>query len=77
LSVKKELLSPEDARRIEILLNNMGLPVKMEADKDKVIDAIRRDKKREQDIIHFVLLDKIGNAVIKEISVDELEGLID
>jgi 3-dehydroquinate synthase len=73
LSESKGLLSPEDKKRIIALVENMGLPVEMKTDKEKILDAMKRDKKREGDSIHFVLLDGIGKAVIDNISIKELE----
>ena len=45
-------------------------------DRKTVLDAIRKDKKREGDSIHFVLLRELGNAVVDEISIRELEAVI-
>jgi len=75
LSVKKKLLSAGDAERIAKLLENIGLPTEIPADKNKVIEALGKDKKREKDKIHFVLLNGIGSAVLDEISLKELENL--
>lgn len=72
-SESKGLLTAEEKRRIVALIENMGLPVEMGVDKEKVLDAMKRDKKREGDHMHFVLLDGIGKAVIKNISIKELE----
>ena len=73
LSETRGLLSSSDKNRIITLLQNMNLPVEMDADKEKVMDAMKRDKKREGDSIHFVLLDGIGKAVIENITIRELE----
>jgi 3-dehydroquinate synthase len=40
------------------------------------LDAITRDKKREGDRIHFVLLNGLGNAVVEEILIKELEAIL-
>jgi 3-dehydroquinate synthase len=37
------------------------------------LDAVLRDKKREADRIHFVLLEDIGRAVVEEIPIAELK----
>jgi 3-dehydroquinate synthetase len=37
------------------------------------MDALRKDKKRKADRIHFVLLDDIGRAAVEEIEIRELE----
>ena len=73
LSEARGLLSPDDKQRIISLIKNMGLPVEMEADKSEILDAMKRDKKREGDSIHFVLLDGIGKSVIEKITISELE----
>ena len=73
LSETKALLSAEDKIRIISLLQNVGLSVEMKTDKEKVLDAMKRDKKREGDHIHFVLLNGIGRAVIENITIKELE----
>ncbi|MCP4116111.1 MAG: 3-dehydroquinate synthase [Desulfobacteraceae bacterium] len=74
LSVKKGYLSPEDARRIETLLESVNLPTRFSVSGEKVVDAMRRDKKREGDVIHFVLLKGLGKAVVEAISLGELEA---
>jgi 3-dehydroquinate synthase len=54
------------------LLNQYGLPTFTEFDKDKVINVLKMDKKKTKDSINFILLEKIGKAFIKEISIKEL-----
>lgn len=76
LSVRKDLLSRQDAERIKTLLAMLELPVTLDTDKKKMIDAIKRDKKREGDDIDFVLLDRIGNAVLEKISIKEMEEVV-
>ncbi len=77
LSEKKGLLKGKDRIRVETLLQNMGLPTSVRADRKKVLDAIGRDKKRERSEIHFVLLEEIGKAVIQEIPLEDLQAFID
>jgi len=72
LSEKKGTLTREDVKRIEALLSYFKLPVKCESDREAIMDAIRKDKKREGEDIHFVLLDGIGRARIEKITIDEL-----
>ncbi len=73
LSEKRRLLSKEDVKRIENLLKRLNLPVNVPVDKAAVMDALRKDKKRGGDWIHFVLLDGIGNAIVEKIAMGELE----
>ncbi|MEW6528941.1 MAG: 3-dehydroquinate synthase [Candidatus Micrarchaeota archaeon] len=67
LSVAKKMLSEPDEKRLEQILTAFGLPTKMIGDKEALIDAIRKDKKKEHEKINFVLLEKIGKAKITEI----------
>lgn len=73
LSESRGILTHTDKERIIALIKNLGLPFKLTADKQRIMDAMRRDKKREGGSIHFVLLHGIGNAVIENISIKKLE----
>ena len=75
LSVKKGYLSPEEANRIERLLQRLKLPTRLPLDGKRVLDALKKDKKREGEHIHLVFLQGIGNAVVKKIAFSELEAL--
>ncbi|MFH1520744.1 MAG: 3-dehydroquinate synthase [Candidatus Micrarchaeota archaeon] len=74
LSVKKGLLEKNDADRLENLLVQFGLPTKIEG--TKLGDAIRKDKKRFGGKIKMALLEAIGEAVICEIDITEVEAII-
>ncbi|MBW1841363.1 MAG: 3-dehydroquinate synthase [Deltaproteobacteria bacterium] len=76
LSVKRSCLPAGDAERIEKLLAALKLPTRLEVDRKMILDALRKDKKRERDSIHFVLLQGLGNAFVEEISITELEKVI-
>ena len=76
LSTKLGRCSSEDVRRLIELLKLYGLPVIVPVKPADIIDAIRKDKKREDDIIHFVLLRKIGEAETKAISLTDLQSMI-
>ena len=76
LCVKRGHLSVKDAERIESLLQKIGLPVRIQAEKKSVLDALKKDKKREGDRIYFVLLNEIGNAFVDQIPITELEAVI-
>jgi 3-dehydroquinate synthase len=58
--------------RVVGLLNQYGLPTSFEFDKDKVIHVLKMDKKKTKDSINFILLEKIGKAYIKPISIEQL-----
>jgi len=76
LCVKRGHLSAKEAERIESLLQKIGLPVRIQAEKKSVLDALKKDKKRKGDHIYFVLLNKIGKAFVEQIPITELGVVI-
>ena len=44
-----------------------GLPVELPCPEEELEQAMRKDKKAENGIIHFVLIKKIGKVIIKDI----------
>lgn len=76
LSVKKGVLTADEERRLRVLLNNLKLPTYFESETKAVVNAIGKDKKREGNRIHFVLLNGIGSATVEEITLEELEDAI-
>ena len=77
LSAARGLLPAAEADRLEGLLKRLGLPVRIEMDAALINDALRKDKKRQDREIHFVLLDRIGSAHVELIGIGELEEVID
>jgi 3-dehydroquinate synthase len=77
LSLARGLLNAIDITRIESILGFFGLPLTINGDKGPIMDAIRKDKKREGNYIHSILLEGIGRARIERIAISEIEELID
>jgi len=75
LSARRGYLAWEEVQRIEDLLTKLHLPTSPPTDAEAVLEGLRRDKKREGGGIHFVLLRKIGQAVVEEIPLPELEAV--
>ena len=73
-SVTKGLLAPREAERIKKLLQNLELPTRLETPVGQLMNALKKDKKRKGDRIDFVLLRRLGQAVVEEISLKELEA---
>ena len=71
-SLSQKMNGFKDANRVVSLLEKYGLPTFTQFDKDKVINVLKMDKKKTKDSINFILLEKIGKAVIKEISIQQL-----
>ena len=76
ISVNKKLLKKDEYLKIIDLLKKLKLPVSTTIDKQKIIDAMKKDKKREGASINFILLDGIGKTLIESIKVNELEKII-
>ncbi len=76
ISLVKKLISEDAVERIKSLFRALQMPTALEFDRKKVIEAIANDKKREGEKIHFVLLEGIGDSTIREISIGELEALV-
>jgi len=76
LSVKKDLLTADEDKRLRALLNNLKLPTHFGPETEAVVNAIGKDKKREGNWIHFVLLNGIGSATVAKITLAELEDAI-
>lgn len=77
ISTARGMLSTDDTERISRWLEKTGLPVRLPIAPGKLFDAMRRDKKRQGDALHFVLLSGIGQAEIVPMTLDELEGYVD
>ena len=78
LSVQKGLMQKSEAKRLKDVLKRMNLPVDTAGlDKDKALEAMKHDKKREGDSVHFILLEEIGKAQIQGITFDDLKTITD
>ena len=77
LSCAMGLIAKKDVERIETLLAALGLPVAYELETGPVLDALGKDKKREGETIHFVLLEGIGKARTMPVTAGALAGVID
>ncbi len=76
LSANRGHLDPPDVRRLKDLLTHLDLPVALPFDPARIIDAMARDKKRQGEKIHFVLLSAIGTAFVDSISLAELQAVV-
>lgn len=76
ISEKLSGLPVEQTNRLIRLINDYQLPVTMNADKDKVFEIFKLDKKRDKDVIHFVLLEEIGKALTQPVPIAELKQLL-
>ena len=77
LSLHKGLITTQDVKRIESLIQKFGLPTSCHENKNDILDAMAKDKKRSINKIHYILLNNIGNAIIQEITFSELGEIFD
>lgn len=76
LSVQRGHLPAPEAQRIENLLKKLKLPTRIQTHKTALLEALGKDKKRQGEQIHFVLLDAIGHAFVEMISIAELAAAV-
>ncbi len=74
-SRKKGMLTHEECERISRVLTRLQLPISFDAGAKELLNAMGRDKKKENDAISFVFLQGIGNAVVEKIRMDALGEL--
>lgn len=76
MSMKLGMISLDILQSLENLLIKAGLPVHLEFDAYEMAEVMKKDKKRKKDAVDFILLEGIGNAVIKDIPVKDLTLLL-
>lgn len=76
IAVKMGVLSAGDAMRIRNVIASAGLPTETEIEKNRLMKALRHDKKIDGDSIYLVLPTGIGSCEVKKMPIEELEGLI-
>ena len=57
-------------------MKRYGLPTLASFDTREVMDVLKMDKKKERDSMNYILLNKIGQAVVKVIPINELDKLL-
>lgn len=74
--ISEQITGFKEANRVTKLLLQYDLPTFAEFDKKKVFDVLKMDKKRIKKDISYILLDKIGKGVIKNIPLNKIEKII-
>lgn len=74
--ISEELTNFKDTDRVIATLKKYGLPTQGEFDGKEVLNVLRMDKKKEKDSMNYVLLNKIGQGVVKSIPIVQLEKLL-
>jgi 3-dehydroquinate synthase len=76
VSVKSGMLEPATRERIVRAVEKAGLPTRADIPKEKIIEALTRDKKVEANALWLVAVRGIGDVVIRRTGFDELAGLL-
>lgn len=66
----------KDAERVIALLAKYGLPTFADFNKKKAFRTLQMDKKKDAQSINYILLQKIGKAVIQSLTFTELEAIL-
>lgn len=74
-SVRRGIMSAEDAERIELLLSRLGFALTPPVALSEVIREVCHDKKREGDSLHVVFAERIGSCRIERMAIDDFESL--
>ena len=75
--ISEQLSGFKQTERVVQLLEKYNLPTYAAFDKQKVFDILKMDKKRERKEMNYVLLEKIGKGVVKQIQIDKLSKIIE
>jgi len=74
--ISEEYTNFSDTDRLTDALKRYGLPTQMDFDAKEVMNLLRMDKKKVRDSMNYVLLNKIGQAVVKPIPIVQLDKLL-
>ena len=80
ISMKRANLSQNDRDEIAGLLRKFELPIRLPRDfsRDKIVDAMKFDKKFVRNQIRFVVIPKIGSALLSsEVTMDDIRAAVD
>ncbi|MCH5597108.1 3-dehydroquinate synthase [Niabella ginsengisoli] len=74
--ISHQLKGFKEQDRVKSLIEKYQLPTTIQFDAKKVFEVLAMDKKRVQKEMNFVLLDKVGKAVVHPIALKQLEKII-
>ncbi len=77
LSEKLISFSASNKQKVINVLRQYSLPVGIDFNKEEIWKLLLMDKKRDKNAMNFILLKKIGEAVVQRIPLDQLKQLID
>ena len=73
--ISEQLLNFKNRHALVSLLEKYGLPTYASFNTTKAISILQKDKKKTKDAVHYILLEKLGKAVIHTIPFATLEKI--
>ncbi|MBS1601121.1 MAG: 3-dehydroquinate synthase, partial [Bacteroidetes bacterium] len=74
--ISEQFAAFKETNRVISVLKKYGLPTLAEFDPKEVMAVLRMDKKKVKDSMNYILLNKIGQGVVKLIPINELDKLL-
>ena len=74
--ISANILGFKAPEKIVALIRKYGLPSFLKFDVVQAMQVMQSDKKRIKNILHYVLLERIGKGVVKPLTITELEPII-
>ena len=72
-----DLLKEDEVVRIKNLLDSMNLPTDSpKLDISTFVDLMKKDKKNKNNLINCILLDGIGNSLVKGFAPEEISDFL-
>lgn len=75
--ISEKLSGFKQTERVTALLSKYGLPTYAAFDKAKAFEILQKDKKKAKSEMSYVLLEKIGKGVVKNIPLTNLKTIIE
>ena len=74
--ISEQLAGFKQTEKVVNLLSKYGLPTYASFNTTKAISILQKDKKKTKDAVHYILLEKLGKAVIQTIPFVTLEKIL-
>ncbi len=74
--ISEQITGFKQTARVIKVIEQYGLPAFIEFDKVKAFEMLKMDKKRESKEINYILLDRVGQGVVKQIELEKLNQII-
>jgi len=75
--MSQQIVGFDDSDRLINLLEKYGLPTKLQFNKQRALEVLSMDKKRDKNSINYILLKEIGKGIIQKISLEQINTIIE